>query len=282
MNLDDQSRYIIFSDAHRSDGSHSDEFIRNRNIFMHALSYYYKNGFTLIEAGDGDELWEHHKFRYIRKAHYQVYDWLKKFYDDGRLEILYGNHNIYLRNEEYLKRNFHTYYNDAKEETMEFLNGLKPCEAILLKNKKTKQDFLVCHGHQGDLFNDQFWVISMLALKFIWRYLHAVGITSPASPVKSVLRQHKIEKYYTKWIKKYKTGIICGHTHRYKFPSNGDLPYFNSGSCVYPDNITGLEIQDGKMMIVRWKIMPDESGVLRIERHVIRGPRPIESFTIEK
>lgn len=282
MDFDEHSRYIIFSDAHRSDGSRSDEFTRNQNIFMHALSYYYKNGFTLIEAGDGDELWEHPEFRFIRKAHYQVYDWMKKFYDEGRLEILYGNHNIYLRNEEYLKKFLYTYFNDAKEETMEFLDGLKPCEALLLNYKKTGQGFLVLHGHQGDLFNDQLWIFSMLSLKFLWKYIHAIGATSPASPVKSITRQHKIEKNYLKWIEEYKTAIICGHTHRYKFPGKDELPYFNTGCCIYPDNITGIEIADGEAMIVRWKVMPNESGILKIERYVIRGPMPIESFTMKK
>lgn len=280
-NLDENVKYIIFSDCHRSDGSRSDEFTKNQNIFLYALSHYYKNGFTYIEAGDGDELWEHPKFRYIRKAHYYVYDLMKKFYDDGRLELLYGNHNIYLRHLDYLKRFFYTYYNDAKQEHMEFLRDIKPCEAVLLKDEKNNKEFLVLHGHQGDFFNDQLWVLTMLLLKGFWRYFHALGATSPASPAKNVTRQHKIEKNYNKWIAKHKTAIICGHTHRYKFPRDGEPPYFNTGCCIYPDCITGIEIERGEIQIVRWKVVADEDGVLKIERFTIRGPKELNEFDFE-
>ncbi len=279
--FDDHSRFIIFSDCHRSDGSHSDEFSRNENIFLHALSYYYQNGFTYIEAGDGDELWEHPKFKYIRKAHYPVFDKIKQFYDEGRFEMLYGNHNVYLKNVDYLKKFFYTYYNDAQDKHKDFLKGIKPCEAILLKHKNDGREFLVLHGHQGDLFNDQLWFFSMFSLKFLWRYIHAVGANSPASPVKNETRQHRIERNFNKWIQKYKTAIICGHTHRYKFPKEGEEPYFNTGCCIYPDNITGLEIVDGQIMIVRWKIKPNEEGLLRIERAVIRGPVNISDFNFK-
>lgn len=282
MNLDADSKYIIFSDCHRSDGSRSDEFTRNENIFLYAMTQYYNKGFTYIEAGDGDELWEHPKFHYIRKAHYPVYDLLKKFYDADRLEIIYGNHNIYLKKEKYLKHYYYSYYNDAKEMTMDFLNGMIPHESIVLRHTDTQQDFLVLHGHQGDFFNDQIWGLSMFSLKFMWRYLHAIGANSPTSPVKNITRQHKIEKNYNKWIEKYSTPIICGHTHRYKFPHKDEPPYFNTGCCVYPSNITGIEIEHNQIMVVRWKVIPDEDGILKIERFVIRGPLPLSTFAFSQ
>ncbi|MFV0466028.1 MAG: serine/threonine protein phosphatase [Lachnospiraceae bacterium] len=279
--VDEKSKYIIFSDCHRSNGSNSDEFTKNQNVFLYALSYYYKNGFSYIEAGDGDELWEQPKFRYIRKAHYYVFDLLKDFYKEDRLEILYGNHNIYLKNHEYLKRTLYSYYNDSRDEYQDLLMGLEPCEAILLKKADDDREFLILHGHQGDLFNDQLWFFSMILLKGLWRAFHAIGATSPASPVKNITRQHRIEKKYNKWIKKNQTAIICGHTHRYKFPRKDEVPYFNCGCCIYPDNITGIEIEGGNIMIVRWKVTPDEDGVLRIERFVIRGPMPLDAFSFD-
>ena len=41
-------------------------------------------------------------------------------------------------------------------------------------------------------------------------------------------------------------------------------------------------MSDGDVMIVGWKDMPNESGILKIERYVIRCPMPIESFTMKK
>ena len=44
--FDDNSRYVFFSDCHRGDGSHSDEFTKNQNLFIYSLEYYYANDFT--------------------------------------------------------------------------------------------------------------------------------------------------------------------------------------------------------------------------------------------
>ena len=55
--FDDNSKYIILSDAHRGDGALSDEFLKNKNIFVCALEYSHDNGFTYVEVGDGDEMW---------------------------------------------------------------------------------------------------------------------------------------------------------------------------------------------------------------------------------
>ena len=80
--FDEHSKYVIFSDVHRGDGSMSDEFTRNRNIYLHALKYYYKNDFTYIEAGDGDEMLEYSDFKYTKNAHREVFDIIKKFFGD--------------------------------------------------------------------------------------------------------------------------------------------------------------------------------------------------------
>ena len=86
--FDENSRYVFFSDCHRSNGSHYDEFTKNRNTYLFALEYYYKNGFTYVEAGDGDELWEHPRFRDIKNAHSGVFNVLKRFFDQDRLIML--------------------------------------------------------------------------------------------------------------------------------------------------------------------------------------------------
>ena len=52
------SRFIVFSDAHRGDGTGADDFAANSLIFKCALDYYLAEGFTLIELGDAEELWE--------------------------------------------------------------------------------------------------------------------------------------------------------------------------------------------------------------------------------
>jgi hypothetical protein len=74
--------------------------------------------------------------------------------------------------------------------------------------------------------------------------------------------------------------LICGHTHRPRFPKPNELPYFNDGSCVRASGIQGIEISDGKIMLIEWRIRSDSTGDLHIRRKIIRGPVPIETFDL--
>lgn len=278
--FNDSSKYIIFSDIHRGNGSHFDEFSKNQNIFRYALEYYYKNGYTYIEAGDGDELWENSKIADIKNAHFHIFETIKKFNDEDRFIMIYGNHNIYMKDIAYVKKHYYRSYNQYKESRHDFLNGMVPVEALVLKHSETSQEILTLHGHQGDFLNDQFWFFSMISLKYVWRHLHSFGIRNPASPVKNTFKRHKIERNFKKWIAKNKKMLICGHTHRFKFPKKYQLPYFNTGCCIYPTIITGIEIFDGEIQLIRWKIEPDDKGILKVTRMVLRGPRPIKDFDI--
>lgn len=276
--FDRNSKYIFFSDLHRGDDSVSDEFSRNQSLFLHALDYYFNNGYVYVEAGDGDELWEYSQFKHIRLAHSDVFLVVKKFFDDHRFILLYGNHNIYLKDKEFVKNNLYTYYDEYNQDYHEFLNGIEPYEALLLKNSRTGQEILTVHGHQGDFINDQFWMVSMFFLRYFWRFMHIVGFQNPSSPAKNMYKRHKIEKNYKKWIKKNEIMLICGHTHRPKFPKAQELPYFNIGCGIHTRGITGIEILDDKILMVDWRILADENGVLKIERHIMRGPEPLENF----
>ena len=276
--FNDSSKYIIFSDLHRGNGSHFDEFSKNQNNFRYALEYYFENGYTYIEAGDGDELWENPRIDDIKNAHFHIFETIKKFNDENRLIMIYGNHNIYIKDIDYVKKYFYTSFNEYKEADYEFLQGMIPIEALILKHNETSQEILVLHGHQGDFLNDQFWVPTMISLKYFWRYLHSFGIRNPASPVKNTFKRHKIEKNFKKWIAKNRKMLICGHTHRFKFPREDELPYFNIGSGTYPTIITGFEISDGNIQLVRWKTEPDDKGFMKVTRAVLRGPKPIRQF----
>lgn len=276
--FDQNSNYIFFSDLHRGDDSVSDEFTRNQIILLHALDYYYHNNYTYVEVGDGDELWEYPDFRDIRLAHSDIFTVLEKFYNTGRLILLYGNHNIYLKNKNYVKRNYYQYYDEYTQETYHLFPGIKPYEALLLKHRKTDQEIFVVHGHQGDLWNDQLWPLSMISLRYFWRFLHVVGFRSPASPAKNLYKRHKIEKAYKKWILRHKKILICGHTHRPHFPKSRELPYFNTGCCIHTKGITGIEIRNGKIKMINWRMQANKMGVLKIKRSVVRGPIPIERY----
>lgn len=276
--FDENSKYIFFSDSHRGDDSASDEFTRNQNVLVHALNYYYHNGYVYVEAGDGDELWEYSDFKSIRLAHSDVFLAIKQFFDENRFILLYGNHNIYLKSKSYVERNYFCYYDEFSQDTHELLDGVTPYETLVLKNRATGQEILVIHGHQGDFMNDQFWMASMFLMRYFWRYMHVVGFQNPASPAKNLYKRTKIEIKYKNWIEENKKMIICGHTHRPKFSESNELPYFNTGCCIHTKGITGIEISDGNIMLVSWRIKAEPDGNLKIERKVMRGPVPLKDY----
>lgn len=278
--LDDDSRYVFISDCHRGDGSLSDEFARNQNIYIHALDHYYQNGFVYVEVGDGDELWEHRHFKHVKEAHFEVFEIIKRFFDDDRLILLWGNHNNYLRDPSYVQRNYFVYYDEQTETTHDFMVGVEPREALVLKHDTTGQEIFVVHGHQGDFSNDQAWLPTMISVKYFWHYMHAFGLHNPASPVRNAYKRHKIEKNFSKWIVEHRTALICGHTHRLKYPRSTEPPYFNTGSCIYPSSVTAIEIEGGHILLARWRIRVNADGILQVERDVVRGPDPLERFDI--
>lgn len=276
--FDDNSKYVFFSDVHRGDNSVSDEFAQNKNIYYYALAYYYSNDFTYVELGDGDELWEQPRYDFIVDAHSIIFTLLRNFHEEGRLIMLYGNHNIQLRNPKYVEKYLSTYHDDYLDVNEPLLPGLKPVEALVLKHEPSGQEFFIVHGHQGDLMNHGLWEITFLGIRFFWRFLHRIGFNYAASPAKNKDKRRRMEHQYAKWAATHNTPIICGHTHMPRFPKNDDPAYFNPGCCIHPRGITALEIEDGKIRLVDWAIRPDVNGFLYIRRRVRRAPEPISFF----
>ncbi|MDE6963488.1 MAG: serine/threonine protein phosphatase, partial [Lachnospiraceae bacterium] len=92
--LNMRSRYVLISDCHRGSGNSNDNFLKNQNLYFTALKHYYECGFTYIELGDGDELWENRKMSQIIEIHNNVFWLLSLFFKAGRLYMMYGNHDM--------------------------------------------------------------------------------------------------------------------------------------------------------------------------------------------
>lgn len=279
--FDDQSKYVIMSDCHRGDGSVSDEFLKNKNVYLAAMEHYWKHGFTYIEAGDGDELWEHN-YKHIIKANRAVWDLLLKFHRADRSVRMFGNHDIQLKDPGYVRANLWTAADPDTGEVEPFFTGLEAIESLVLKHRVTGQEVFVVHGHQGDFTNDQVWWFNRFSLRYFWKYLHAFGAHSPSSPTRNAYKRHKVERNYVKWIRQNCIALVCGHTHREKYPKPNEMPYFNAGSCLYPSHITCLEIEGGAISLVRWRVDPNEEGFLQVTRRVVAGPEGLEKFDLKR
>ena len=111
---------------------------------------------------------------------------------------------------------------------------------------------LLLHGHQLDWLSGRLWWISRFLVRHIWKHLEKIGFKDPTKAGKNYKVSKRIEKRLSKWAIKKNTMVLAGHTHRPIYPSVGNGLYFNDGSCVHPNGITCLEIENGKISLVKW------------------------------
>ncbi len=280
--FNDSSKFILFSDCHRGDNSFADDFANNRNIYFHALTHYFTNDFQYFEIGDGDELWENLSFKSIFDAHQNVYLLLKLFHKENRLHMIWGNHDMVYRDPEYVKKHLSTYFDENLGEDVELFCDIKYNEGIVLKHSETKQEIFLTHGHQADWWNYTFWKWSRFMVRILWKPLQIMGIADPTSPAKNYKELIKIELRIKKWISDNNNLItIVGHTHRPRFPKPGDIAFFNDGSCVHPRSITGIEIVNGEIALIKWEISTKEDGTLQIVKTILEGPKKLIDYKTE-
>ena len=280
--FNNESKFILFSDCHRGDNSFADDFANNRNIYFHALKHYFKEDFHYIELGDGDELWENLTFKSIFEAHKNVYLLLKDFYINNRFHSIWGNHDMAYKNPNYVKKHLSDYFEPVTGEYVELFKNIKIHEGLILKHSETDQEVFLTHGHQADWWNYTFWKWSRFLVRALWKPLNVMGIADPTSPAKNYKELIKIERRTKRWISNNNNLItIVGHTHRPRFPEPGDIPYFNDGSCVHPRSITGIEIENGDISLIKWQIETNEDGFLQIVKVLLEGPQKLISYKAE-
>jgi predicted phosphodiesterase len=281
ISFDDSSKFILFSDCHRGDGSFADDFANNRNVYQHALKHYCENNFTYIELGDGDELWENLFFKDIFEANKSVYLQLQKFYIANKLYMIYGNHDMVYRNPSIIKKHFSEYFDVKEGKKLPLMPNLKFHEGIVLENAETKQEVFLTHGHQADFMNYVGWRINRFFVRILWKPLQIWGIKDPTSPAKNYVELLKVEHRIKKWIADNKNLItIIGHTHRPHFPKpqENELNFFNDGSCVHPRCITGIEIENGTIALIKWFIDTKDDGTLQIVKEYLESPEKIKDY----
>ena len=122
--MDDSTKLAIMSDCHRGSGDNYDNFVKNQNLFKAALQYYYAKGFTYVELGDGDDMWEVKDYENIIEVHLEAFKQLKKFNNSGRLIMIYGNHDMVKKSPAVLEQYFYKYYNTITKQEEPMLDSL--------------------------------------------------------------------------------------------------------------------------------------------------------------
>lgn len=274
--IDDNTKIVIMSDCHRGSGNNSDNFIKNKNIFKAALNDYYDRGFTYIEVGDGDDMWEVKNYDEIIREHLDVFKILRKFKNFNRLFMIYGNHDKCKKSKYILEKYFYKYYDEVSGKEEALLDNLEVSESLVLVYKGN--EIFIVHGHQGDFLNDDMWSLSRFLVRYVWKNFEKIGIKDPTSAAKNYRITKKTEKRLKKWSCKNNKIVIAGHTHRPIFPKVGNSLYFNDGSCIHPSGITCLEIENGNISLVKWSFMVRDDKVVYVGKKILKNSVPIQKF----
>lgn len=248
------SRYVLFSDCHRGEGTNNDNFLKNQHLYLAAAEHYLRTGFFYIELGDGEELWENRCLRRIMSYHERTYRLLDCYQRQNRFLKIYGNHDMELKGE------------------------LPP--AVILKNGEGGRDICMIHGHQADFFNSVCWRLSRFLVRYLWKPIELSGINDPTSAARNYRKTERYENCLRNWTVENDCYLVAGHSHRPRLPEEGE-GYMNTGSCVHPSGVTCIEIEQMRATLVRWSMGTDPNAACRgcpgsmalyVNREVIAGP----------
>jgi predicted phosphodiesterase len=286
----DNTSIIIFSDQHKGGRDGSDDFMAAEANYLTALSYYYEKGFTFINLGDCEELWESKPSVVLEKNRAALLE-EARFLQQDRYHRIFGNHdlewNYAIPRDQYLKPLF------GKK--------LEVCEGLILRfpYNNAQYDIFLTHGHQGDLRSDgnafSKWFVAAIWTP-IQRFFDIKLDT--ISDNFDLVDKHNVIMY--EWSQQSsKTLLISGHTHKPVFASMDHIDrltkqvlkarekgneaeimllqtalekrqaeyagkqfiktmvsptYFNTGCCCFSDgDITGIEITEGFIRLIKWE-----------------------------
>lgn len=283
-------KFIILSDQHKGGKDLADDFMHAEPNYITALQFYYQNGFTFINLGDCEELWESTPKVVMEQNPLSLAEEVR-FLQAGRYFRVFGNHDLEwkyaLQQSQYLKPVF----GDA----------LKVYEGIVLQCPYAGRTYsiLLTHGHQGDKRSDgnrfSKWVVATIWTP-IQRFLE-INLNSVSDSF-GLIDKHNIIMHDWSAMQR-NTIMISGHTHKPVFasldhidrlnrqlqkaqarndaaavqslqaelqkrqaeyagktgPKTNDYPsYFNTGCCCFSDgDITGLEIENGFIRLIKWE-----------------------------
>jgi hypothetical protein len=292
-------RLILFSDLHKGQRDRADDFRRCEQTYLAALEHYWQEGFELFLLGDVEELWENWPTPVIRE-YGGVLDQERPFAaaaGPGRYARFGGNHDDMWYDPNQVQRHLEPY-----------LAGQPVLESLRMTIHDQGQalgELFFLHGHQGTPDSERFARLSALIVRYIWRPIQRafdISLNTPSNNYE--LRQKHELAMYGFAASRPGLVLLAGHTHhpvweglsfeqamqmmqmqgmtpevdsawvQQEMAEAVTLPgrkpsYFNSGCCAYRDgSITGLEIADGEIRLVRWSVAAPPARELIFSAHL--------------
>lgn len=219
-------RFIIFSDQHKGRKNGADDFKWAEQNYLTALDYYLQEGYTFINLGDSEELWENNIWQ-VKKKNQKNFKAEKKFLQEERYIKIFGNHDLYWDNDPLaawqLKNIFEAKLKVYEGLVIQFkVDGRKSEVSEYGSERSTKDsrlNFLLTHGHQGDASSDGNW-FSKFFVANIWAPLQAVLKINPNTPAYDAEKKTLHNTMMYEWSAEDNNPVlITGHTHQPVFAS---------------------------------------------------------------
>ncbi len=285
----DSSRLIIVSDAHKWDRSDVDLFNAVESIYLKALDFYNSQQFTLvllgdIEEGAGDTLGDvlnnypesfsaERRFlpsRYIRIYGNHDHDWknddVRRLLDvimgskvdvwpalllGDKIMVVHGHEGDFFSDElhgliQFILRAFKKIFERlfSKSRNAAENSRIRNRRAKLLYKWGKRHGMAIIAGHTHFAFYES---ISLTRLSYkVIQHLEKLLKAAPQSNLDDRRRDDLSRNKQ----------FLMAHDRFWKRNQSlpkGSLPlYFNTGCCKYDDGLTGIEIAEGKLSLVKW------------------------------
>jgi len=212
-----KDRFIIFSDQHKGRRYGDDDFAGAETKFLKALEDYYQKGFTYINLGDSEELWENSIWQ-VKKKNTPVFEQEKKFLQKSKFIKIFGNHDLFWDNDPLAAWHLKDIYGE-KLRVYEGLILIPSGGAVDSRLPTTNSRLFLTHGHQGDAQSDGNW-FSKFFIANIWAPLQAFLRINPNTPAYDAERKTLHNRIMYEWAaSKEKILLVTGHTHQPVFGS---------------------------------------------------------------
>ena len=300
-------KFIIFSDQHKGARNGADDFMLAEPNYLAALDHYSKNDFIFISLGDNEELWEN-SLNKVKKYNKATFDAEKKFLAHNRFVKIFGNHDLYWDTDPLAWYQIKTIYGeklkvyegavlpvsignktlhifcthghqgDASSDGNWFskffvANIWAPLQSLLRINPNTPAN----NEEKKTLHNSMMyeWSAKQKNMLLITGHTHQ-PVFGSMTHIERLYKKFQAAKRdnNTEALNKLENEI--GKREKIFAATSVDYlkinsSYFNSGCCCFSDgDITGIEIADGCIRLIKWEIQDQVSKRIVLEEASLR------------
>ncbi len=293
-----KGRFILFSDQHKGIKNGADDFVLSEPNYVAALRYYDQEGFHLICLGDSEELWEN-TLQQVKKHNHLSFEAEKKFALRNAFTKIFGNHDldweinplatkdleeIYHAPVAVLeavilqgtieKKIFtifctHGHQGDAQSDgnlfSKFFVSKIwAPLQAYLHINPNTPAYNETLKTEHNIIMYE--WSSHQKNLVLITGHTHQPVFES-LTRLERLRRQESIKRAKNSENQTNPANTANLSTEFNDLFSKIKPTYFNTGCCCFADgDITGIEISDGNICLVKWEEIDGFSKRVELER----------------